>query len=86
MPLSCAGLRIVGFYCGLAVVVMLESVMAEICRDYDLVRRSGLGPYLHWVGYLWVVFFHVWATPNVLYPGVMCVRQLAMAKLEMVKE
>lgn len=82
MPLSCAGPRVMLFYCGLAGVVILESMITRLCQRYNSrMEKNGLIPYFQFAGYIWVGLFHVWTTPKVVYPSVVCVQQLAMARL-----
>lgn len=77
MPLFCAGSRIMLFYCGLGGVVILESLMMEFGGRYSgMIERKGLTPFLHFCGYVWVAVFHVWTTAKVLYPSMVCIRQL----------
>ncbi len=81
LPLHCAGLRVLSYYCGLGALIMCEN---GLIRVYDrwchrrADRSSGVighSKLCYIAGYVWVTFFHLWTTAKVVYPNVFCAQR-----------
>lgn len=82
LPLNCAGPKLMLYYCGLGMIVALENGVQQIFWRYSTtLNKIGLdGKKSNWrvVGYLWVIFFHVWTTAKSTYPLAFCDSDLLM--------
>ena len=82
LPLTCAGPKLMLYYGGLGMVVALENGVQQIYWRYSTtLKQIGVdGNKSSWrvLGYLWVIFFHVWTTAKGTYPLAFCDSDLLM--------
>ena len=80
---SCGGPYLIAYYCGIAVVIALENMVEELYKRYHRsIVRGGSGegnPHWRALGYLWVAIFHIWTTPKVVYPIMLCPYQYGIS-------
>lgn len=75
LSLSCHGVWQVAYYGSVGVTIVLENVVRRYYRRY---QKSQAGKELlgsnarRAIGYMWVIFFHLWTTSKFAYPPVVC--------------
>lgn len=76
LPLMCAAPQTMLFYGAVGGTVVLENVVQTVFQRYSIsLKKTGLvGKQSNWhvLGYLWVVFFHLWTTAKSTYPLATC--------------
>lgn len=76
ISIRCGGKYLLIYYFGAGTVTVLENLVQRLYRQYHRTGpRKDLGklyPYWKILGYLWVIFFHVWTTPKIFYPIITC--------------
>lgn len=76
ISIRCGGKHLLIYYCGAGTVTILEHLVQRLYRQYQGIgprEDSGkLYPYWKILGYLWVIIFHVWTTPKIVYPIMTC--------------
>lgn len=76
--LSCDGAWQVAYYSCVGVTVVLENVVRQFHRHYQVSRNGKelIGRRTcRTIGYMWVIFFHLWTTSTFAYPPVVCLHQ-----------
>ncbi|MCJ1464441.1 hypothetical protein MMC07_003054 [Pseudocyphellaria aurata] len=74
LPLRCAAPLTMLYYCGVGATVVLEYSLQSLFKRY-FTNKTGLvgdSPMLRVLGYLWVLFFHLWTTAKSTYPLTSC--------------
>lgn len=74
LPLMCAAPLTMLYYCGVGATVVLEYGLQRLIERH-FIKRTGLtsdSSFLRVLGYIWVLFFHLWTTAKTTYPLTFC--------------